>query len=221
MITIPTRQHEDLHLRIYDKIADHIRHGGYSWASTGSTTYPGHKALRVGLGLGQGDSGGLPEDVRPFGDDWPTLVVEAGWSQTIRALRQVMRWWFETSQHQVKIVILTSFQRVAGSNQIVVEKWIEAPRQSGIMESSRSAVLGALSPVLDHTITIDYRGPEITAQSIATISLDDFIVTRNDMVIELAVLLLRDTQTAQDCVLTEAFWKDFGRRVWFSRVSRH
>lgn len=42
------------------------------------------------------------DDIHP----WPTLVIETGYSQSIIALRQQMRWWFTASQHRVKIVLL-------------------------------------------------------------------------------------------------------------------
>ncbi|KAI1130347.1 hypothetical protein F5Y10DRAFT_235920 [Nemania abortiva] len=39
-------------------------------------------------------------------DAWPTLVVEAGHSGSLDALRDDMRWLFSASDHQVNIVLL-------------------------------------------------------------------------------------------------------------------
>ncbi|KAK3935211.1 hypothetical protein QBC46DRAFT_272236, partial [Diplogelasinospora grovesii] len=57
----------------------------------------------------------------------PTLVIEAGNSQTLEQLRVDMRWWFGPSNHQVKIVLLAKLDRNQG--QIVLEKWVETRAQ--------------------------------------------------------------------------------------------
>jgi len=42
-------------------------------------------------------------------NDWPTLVVEPGYSESLNHVRDDMRWWFSESKHDVKIVILAKF----------------------------------------------------------------------------------------------------------------
>ncbi|KAK0703538.1 hypothetical protein B0T26DRAFT_731810 [Lasiosphaeria miniovina] len=40
---------------------------------------------------------------------WPTLVIEAGFSQSLGELHIAMRRWFSMSNHEVKIVLLAKF----------------------------------------------------------------------------------------------------------------
>lgn len=55
---------------------------------------------------GEGDSVLKPISKRPSGKDFPTLVIEAGYTQTWLSLRTKARWWFEHSKYDVKIVLL-------------------------------------------------------------------------------------------------------------------
>ncbi|KAK0730613.1 hypothetical protein B0H67DRAFT_562309, partial [Lasiosphaeris hirsuta] len=43
---------------------------------------------------------------------WPTLVIEAGVSQTLAQLRIGMQRWFSMSNHEVKIVLLAKFDAI-------------------------------------------------------------------------------------------------------------
>ncbi|KAK3945269.1 hypothetical protein QBC46DRAFT_403480 [Diplogelasinospora grovesii] len=77
----------------------------YDWESTGSATF--YKA--GGGSAGEGDSSRKPGSERPSPTGWPTLVIEAGYPQSMRKLRQKARWWFEASNFDVKIVLPSSF----------------------------------------------------------------------------------------------------------------
>ncbi|KAJ8126979.1 hypothetical protein O1611_g6658 [Lasiodiplodia mahajangana] len=72
---------------------------------------------------GEGDSSGGPVSKRGLKGSWPTLVIEAGVSESSSTLREDMRWWFLASNHNVKIVLLTKFDH---QNQtIIIERWEE------------------------------------------------------------------------------------------------
>ncbi|KAM7183797.1 hypothetical protein V8F33_013376 [Rhypophila sp. PSN 637] len=53
----------------------------------------------------------------------PTLVIEAGFSQTMDELRNDMRWWFNASNHDVKIVLLVKMY--LQNKEIWIERWQE------------------------------------------------------------------------------------------------
>jgi hypothetical protein len=51
------------------------------------------------ISSGEGDSCRKPESMRPCKDQYPTLVIEAGWSQTLQNLQEKARWWFDESNN--------------------------------------------------------------------------------------------------------------------------
>jgi len=68
----------------------------------------GHE-VTLEVTAGKGHSCGGPNLGREGKDAWPTLVIEAGSSESLGALRDDMRWWFSVSDHQVNIVLLVKF----------------------------------------------------------------------------------------------------------------
>ncbi|CAH0037393.1 unnamed protein product [Clonostachys solani] len=127
IIAIPTKCHEAMRSNLDQEITLRIRDMGlrYHWLSTGSAT---HRQEGDGsVGSGEGDSSGHPiqPGQRSF-RRWPTLVIEAGYSQSLQQLRDDIGWWFKESNHQVKIVLLIKFH--PGSlEKITIEQWRERP----------------------------------------------------------------------------------------------
>ncbi|KAK0726708.1 hypothetical protein B0T26DRAFT_691471 [Lasiosphaeria miniovina] len=122
IVIIPTEFHEGLHLGLYNLGRDSIiRIGrGDNWRSMGTAKYraQGHPNGDEG----EGDSTGGPEPQRQHLGAWPTLVIKAGYSQSLEALRGDMSWWFGASDHQVKIVLLAKFDTQQMT--AIIEKWI-------------------------------------------------------------------------------------------------
>lgn len=58
-------------------------------------------------------------------DQWPSLVIEAGWSETRARLERDARWWICASNGDVKGVITAAVQR--GSRSITLEYWHLVP----------------------------------------------------------------------------------------------
>ncbi|OIW30885.1 hypothetical protein CONLIGDRAFT_642929 [Coniochaeta ligniaria NRRL 30616] len=58
----------------------------------------------------EADSSGGPSPERDFPDTWPTLVIEAGFSQSLSELQKAVRWWFAEPLHDVKIVLIVKFE---------------------------------------------------------------------------------------------------------------
>lgn len=91
IVTIPTRVHERLHLELYAKVYSKIMTMGLAdgWAAMGGTTLRA-QGQHPGVDVGEGDSTGGPCQ-RSGLLDWPTLVIEAGHSQSLAEFRNDMR----------------------------------------------------------------------------------------------------------------------------------
>jgi hypothetical protein len=72
-----------------------------------------------------GDSAFKPRGVRSRKTDWPTIVLESGWSESLTRLRRDARLWLEESRGDVKIVLLFSIGRTART--MIIEKWENHP----------------------------------------------------------------------------------------------
>ncbi|KAJ2990493.1 hypothetical protein NUW58_g2918 [Xylaria curta] len=153
ILTIPGDLHEALHLQLYRRY-DHklIRNGQEeSWRPIGSTTFRPQGDPR-GDG-GEGDSSGGPKPARNYKGAWPTLVIQAGDSESLGALQDDMRWWFSASDHQVNIVLLTKFDHP--NQRIIIERWEEELQtREGATTIRQSAANPASTPVLQQSITI-------------------------------------------------------------------
>jgi len=124
----------------------------WKWIGKATRRAGGHP----GGDSGEGDSAGGPKPGRGGPNDWPTLVIEAGYSETLRQLQTDMRWWFSASNHDAKIVLLAKFDRAR--RRIIVERWEEdlpSPRP-GATTTRGASVLGAsgLRPKLQQSIKI-------------------------------------------------------------------
>lgn len=200
IITIPTEIHEALHLWFSDKIIVAIDRMGLSsaWKSKGSTLFRAQHQHPNGDG-GEGDSTGGPKPARIRG--WPTLVIEAGYSQTLPDLRRAMQWWFSVSDHEVKIVLLAKFNREIRS--ITLEKWVEVVGIRAGATNTRAAAQP--QPVRSQTITIT-RSTENTVS---------YAITSGDLRLEFNLLFLRQpTQGEGDIVFGPQRLRDFAENVW-------
>jgi len=205
IITIPTSVHEALHAALYNTLIIQFAQSGLHgiWLDKRSTTYrsPGHPRGHDG---GEGDSTGGPIPER-IGTSWPTLVIEAGYSETLHELRNDMRWWFSASDHQVKIVILAKSDHTQRA--ILLEKWEEAPShpRPGATTTRHAA---ALQPMMRQSITITEN---------ATTDPATYLVTRGPLVLSFRLLFLRDPDPLQgDVVVDVEKLEDYARRVWLS-----
>ena len=73
----------------------------------------------------EGDSAFRPRSILPRETDWPTIVIESGWSETLTKLREDAHRWLENSRGDVKIVLLFSIGRRART--MIIEKWENRP----------------------------------------------------------------------------------------------
>ncbi|KAI1214727.1 uncharacterized protein F4807DRAFT_455177 [Annulohypoxylon truncatum] len=201
IITIPNDLHEALHIGIYRRYDYQLGPGGIeSWRSIGSTTLRprGHP----GGDGGEGDSCGGPKPARNHKGAWPTLVIEAGDSESLGALRDDMRWWFSASDHQVNIVLLAKFDH---SNQrIIIERWEEEIQIRPGATTTTRAASSAVQPVLRQSIII--------TRDAAT---DSYHVARSALALSFRLLFLRDPGPQEgDFIISIADLKAYARDVW-------
>ncbi|KAL7897014.1 hypothetical protein HDV63DRAFT_379677 [Trichoderma sp. SZMC 28014] len=202
IITIPTALHEALHFGIYQAFLFKIGPIAQDiWKPIMSTTFrpQGHP----GGDGGEGDSSGGPMSVRHDKYAWPTLVIEAGDSESLHALRDDMRWWFSSSDHQVKIVLLAKFDHHL--QQILIERWEEEVAiPPGATTTGRAATFGASQPVLQQSITIS-RDPATGSYQVAS----------SDLVLSFRLLFLRDPGPQEgDFIIPTEDLQRYARLVW-------
>ncbi|KAK3359305.1 hypothetical protein B0T25DRAFT_93841 [Lasiosphaeria hispida] len=149
IITITTGLYEQLHKPLYNEYVGQVRDMGLSksWKDIASARlsaqgYSGRRGK-------EGDSTGGPKPKRATKGAWPTLVIEAGVSETLGEFHLDMQRWFSMSNHEVKIVLLAKFD----DTKILLEKWEEEmPVRPGATTTRRS--LQHPEPVLRQSITI-------------------------------------------------------------------
>ncbi|VUC28306.1 unnamed protein product [Clonostachys rosea] len=123
IIKYPLSQvHEALHTTLYSRIQRQMSDALFDeHAPYGSATFYMKRSGYL-TSAGEGDSTfGLNE--RGTNNRWPTVVIEAGWSQTKAALIAKAHWWFEASNRAVKVVLLV----IGDPLQIQIEKWKASP----------------------------------------------------------------------------------------------
>ncbi|KAK3943460.1 hypothetical protein QBC46DRAFT_419815 [Diplogelasinospora grovesii] len=184
IVVIPLSPHEILHTQIYDECRHEIDQMGlrYHWLNQGAATHRPQGRPNRGDG-GEGDSSGGPKQ-RRAGGGWPTLVVEAGNTQTMEQLRRDMRWWFAAStNHQVKIVLLAKLDRTR--RRIILEKWVVETRGQGRPGATTTRAAAVLQPPFcSQTITITWApGMDNTPTS--------HTVTRGALRLEFELMFLR------------------------------
>lgn len=165
IITIPTGVHEALHSFLYDSI--HLMNvmmglPRVELLGAGATAFSNLDAAGNVRSQGEGDSSLRPHVRLPNG--FPTVVIEAGYTQSWDSLRQKARWWFTASDFDVKIVILTKFERPRGGRggRIIIEKWkaVEAgPLPGPRTWAQANAPLAPQATCID-TIHITHHAPD-------------------------------------------------------------
>ncbi len=182
-----------------------------SWAPIHATTLSSNHPDRSSR---EGDSAGGPHPDRTSETGWPTLVIEAGVSQSLQGLQTTIRWWFHASSHEVKIVLLLKIDRQR--QQIILEKWTEGadiPRPGAT--TTRSAT--TISPIRRQEIIINISPAAAAAAPGDAIRADpeSYTVTRGALSLEFELLFLRRPNTGEgDIIITEEMLRDLAALVW-------
>ncbi|KAK4458978.1 hypothetical protein QBC42DRAFT_313065 [Cladorrhinum samala] len=209
IIIIPTLGHEALHSKLWSKFVIQQAQMGLDdhWEDLGSGRFRvphGHQSGNGG-DAGEGDSSGCPR-ITPK-RDWPTLVFEAGYCQSLDSLRAKMRWWFRCSNHQVKIVVLIKYN--SAQSRITLEKWQEEltlPTQQGPITRSHALAVPVPTPQCNQEIFINKN----TSTSPAT-----FDVIRAPLVLDFRQVFLRDPIAGEtDFTFNEGTLQRYAEVVW-------
>lgn len=204
VIAIPTGVHETLHLELYYSgyVPQLVAMGRlwHAWRSMGATYFRSNHPGGAGGGV-EADSSGGPKPQRLGRGHWPTLAIEAGETESLDQLRADMRWWFSSSNHDVKIVLLAKFDR--RQSQIILEKWEE---QAATRQGATTTRLAATpQPVLQQAITI-------TREATTPVS---YSVTGGALLLEFRLLFLRDPDPPEsDVVMSVEFLQEYADMVW-------
>jgi hypothetical protein len=168
--------------------------------STGAATcraqgHPGGDAA-------EGDCTGRPRSRHDARSPWPTLLVEAGETESLARLRNYMIWWFSASDHDVKIVLLAKLDHTRRT--ITLEKWEEEPGSTRPGATTTRAA-AALHPVLRQSITITQD---------TTTDPTSYHVT-SELVLGFSLLFLRDPGPGEgDVVLSIQDLEWYAECVW-------
>ena len=216
IVTIPTGSHETMYNYLQHWLSYEIGRMGLisSWMSVGGTRYPGNSTTGSS---GEGDSGGLPLPARGDSEDWPTLVFESGYSQSLISLRMKMRFWFAQSDHDVKIVILAKAFPDSREKRILIEQWQArgTPPRPGATTTRRSQIL---EPVCLQTINVVWalETPYDEASVELQASAESFNVTRGPLVLDFAMCFLREPNepNEHDFVFSDKVLQTCAARVW-------
>lgn len=152
IVKLPSVLHELGHVEFGKELTHELTLMGvpiHNFVGTGSGKMVGRDSSK------EGDSSFKPRRVRRRENDWPTIVVEAGYSPNLRSLRNAARWWLYNSNDDVKIVILISI--CARTKQLIVEKWCNIPvipRRSNRCQQGPGALL--ILPGLVTSITVSH-----------------------------------------------------------------
>jgi len=143
---VPTAKHEAAHGNFSDQLVIEAALMGLRWElfRLNATTYTTPHWSK------EGDSSFKPRSMRTLETDWPTIVMESGWSESITKLREDAYSWLENSRGDVKIVLLFSISQTA--RKIIVEKWENRPLPAN-WPSTRSSMTQI--PTKIQAITID------------------------------------------------------------------
>ncbi len=134
-----------------------------------------------------------------------TLVIEAGDSESLSALRGDMRWWFDKSHHEVKIVLLAKFNHCR--HEILVERWEEeGPTPRPGATTTRTLARSPLEPVMQQAITIARD---------TTTNPASYNVAKGALVLKFGLLFLRDPGPGEsDVSISIPELRSYAEAVW-------
>jgi len=213
IITIPTAEHEGLYGGLDDGLRDDAVSMGLrqEFFRIGSTTFMDKDANGNIISEGEGDSCQIPTSMRNK-HQYPTLVIEAGWSQTLEKLREKARWWFDKSKGDVKIVLLVKSS--PGSNHIRIEKWKLAPAASRQGATTTRAAT-AITPQCIHVVQIA-RAAGINNAHPSRFDPASYVVTGGPLRLEFIDIFLRQPipPGERDLILGNTTLQEYAADFW-------
>ena len=158
--------------------------------------------IRGRLSSKEADSAFRPYSFRPTKTDWPTIVFEAGLSESLRRLRLDAKWWLTGSGGDVKTVIIISVKPVQSI--LHIEKWELAPVVARTRPNTRAF----------STLNNPQPPPQVPTQ-IQVITIDPNTVTGAPLVLEFAKIFLRPAVPPEtDVIFTAQELSILAARIW-------
>jgi hypothetical protein len=151
IIKIPTKIHEQAHWHFSMKLvrlADRMGIRDSEFIPYGAATMKSEN--RPQRSQKEGDSTFLNRLIRQGNDAWPSLVIEAGNTESLPRLRSDAKWWIESSRGAVRIVVVIKVNRPR--NSVTILKYVPGPRPVAYPNTQNAP---AVVPVESATITID------------------------------------------------------------------
>lgn len=160
---------------------------------------------------GEGDSTGGPKLERQGLNDWPTLVIEAGDSESLDQLRLDMEWWFRESNHEVKIILLAKFDH--NQHEIRLEKWEEELQMRARPGATTTRSVAAMTAAGGEMTTVHRQTIVITQD--ATTNPPSYNVARGALVLSFRLLFLRTPRPGEgDFVFSIPDLQEYAASVW-------
>ncbi|RFU24231.1 hypothetical protein B7463_g12109, partial [Scytalidium lignicola] len=141
IIKLPSEIHERAHRSLGSDIICRADRMGLSRAEhleLGATLYTSENDSKK-----EADSSYVNNTIHPRPKKrWPSLVIEAGYSESINRLRTDARWWISLSKHAVRIVLLIKVN--PNRRRVTIEKWIPDPNPNPRVTRNRGPYPAAL-----------------------------------------------------------------------------
>jgi hypothetical protein len=205
IVKVPSAEHEGAHLTLSDEVNEKLRGMGLPKRSLwpcGGTTYDGFSSSK------EGDSTYRPK-CRPGKSEWPTLVIEAGFSESLAKLRTDAGWWLTNSKGDVKITIVISISPAQKS--LWIEMWYLQPR---IPAAPVTRANGPV-PTKIQELTIIQNPPIPTPPG----NITTYAVTGAPLILEFEKLLLRVPVPPEgDVIFTAADLQAWADEFWSMEV---
>jgi hypothetical protein len=119
---MPSVPHEEAHLCLAGELPLRAQAMGVhkrELRPVGASRFRGNSSSK------EGDSAYKPRSTRIRNTYWPTIVFEAGLSESLGQLRLDANWWLRNSEGDVKIVVIISLQKAL--SRVSIEKWELTP----------------------------------------------------------------------------------------------
>jgi hypothetical protein len=179
----------------------------------GATTFYGPSSSK------EGDSAYKPL-CRSRGNDWPTLVIEAGYSEIHTKLRADAEWWLINSGGYVKIVIVIWIEPALRS--LLIEQWcmpLPLPIRPGPVTRARSIANANANANANTTVPVKIQ--ELTVIQDPPIphppgTIPTYTVTGAPLTLEFEKLLLRAPVPPEgNVIFTAADLQAWAERYWY------
>ena len=207
IVKLPTAEHEAVHISFAYRTNRKLEAMGLpdeSLYGMGGTAFKGFRCSK------EGDSTYKPES-RDGKACWPTIVFEAGFSESLPKLRTDAAWWLTNSRGDVKIVVVVSIRRP--QRMLLIEQWCMAPHPGPSAatrtRSNANAPLQVPRPTQELTIIQDPPIPPLPN------TVPTYTVTGAPLTFDFAKLLLRAPVPPEgNVIFTAADLQAFALRYW-------